>query len=219
MPRSATSTGRPVSSERLPAMPTAIDCTPSRQFAGRASGIVARADEDVGEQDRVAAAVAAVAADDRNLDGRLPVALQQQALALGAQRHRRARVHRARVEHRRQALALDHGAALDDVQFDAAERAVHRDAVALPGCVRVERVAERGAVRVVDDECEVVFDRDALAEHVAVAHVPVVSLGVEVERLEVRVLAQVEVEAVVRALVRAAGGTLAETADGGVLAP
>ena len=142
MPRSATRTGSPVSRERLPAIPTAIERTPSRQSAGRASGSSPAPIEDVGEQERVAAAVSAFAVHDRNLVRRFPVPLDDEALALGAERSRCSGGGGARVEHRVQSFVGEDRAALDDVEFDAALGAVDGDAIALPRRVGVEGVAD-----------------------------------------------------------------------------
>ena len=52
---------------------------------GAREGVFTRADEDVRQEDRVPAAVAALTAEDGDLDRLLPVALEEEALALGAQ--------------------------------------------------------------------------------------------------------------------------------------
>ena len=144
------------------------------------------------------------------------MSLEEQPLALGAERSGCAGVDRARVEHGVQALVGEDGAALDDLELDASFGAVDRDPVALPRRVGVQRIAEGGPVGVVDDEGEVVLDRDALAEDVAIAEVAVVLLGVEVERFEALVRAQIQLERVC-AVVRAAGGTVADAAGRRVL--
>ena len=216
MPRSATRTGRPDSRERLPAIPTAMERTPSRQSAGRASG------SSPGPTNRSESRSASpppwppspftigtsyAASQCRCTSRRSPS---------GRSDRGRSGVDGARVEHRVQPLAGEHGAALDDLQLRAAFGAVDRDAIALPRRVGVEGVAERRARRVVDDEREVVLDRDALAEDVAVADVPVVLLGVEVQRLQALVVAKVEFEGIAP-VVGAAGGTIPDAACRGVL--
>ena len=115
-----------------------------------------------------------------------------------------------------QALVGEHGAALDDLELDAPLRAVHRHAIALPGRVGVEGVTEGRAGGVVDHEREVVLDGDPLAEHVAVAQVSVVLLGIEVQGLEVRVGPQVEFEGA-GVVVASARSPRAESACVGVL--
>ena len=122
----------------------------------------------------------------------------------------------ARVDHDAAVVADEHRAPLDDLELGATLGAVHRDAVPLPRRVRVQRVAHRRAGVVVDERGEVVLDRDAGVEHVAVAQVAVVVLVVEVELLEVRVGGEVERERVAGDP-GAARGPLAEAARRGVL--
>ena len=76
-------TGRPVRSDSLPAIPTAI-APDSVQPIGRSfQPVIARAAEDVGEQQRVASAMSSGAFFDLDVLGRLPVALQGQPLSAG----------------------------------------------------------------------------------------------------------------------------------------
>ena len=132
---------------------------PVRRAAER---VVGRADEDIGEQQRVAAAVAA-AARWRSAPRR--------PLASGAARAvARPRAEAIRSSRRRTALGSSTGCSPSSSRTaprsmtSSSTRpigAVDRDAIALPGRVRVQRIAERGARGVVDDEREVVLDRDA----------------------------------------------------------
>lgn len=90
------------------------------------------ADEDVGEEEGVAAAVSAFGVVDGDLDGLLPMALNEEALADGAQ-SRAVPAGEAGVEGGVESFVGDEGAALDDVELSAALGAVDGDAVALPG--------------------------------------------------------------------------------------
>ena len=119
-------------------------CRPRSSAPRRPSSTVVpasrrRAAEHVGEQQRVTAAVAALALRDLDVLGRLPVPLQRQPL-----RRRSATLDSgcgARVDH---GVALRVDAAPPPARPRRARRgpgAVDRDPVALPGRVRVERVA------------------------------------------------------------------------------
>src|SRR5699024_6538913 len=83
---------------------------------------------------------------------------------------------------------------------------VDRHAVPLPRAVGVQGVGEHGAAGVVHDRGEVVLGGDAVREDGLVAPVAVVLLGLEVQRLEALVGAQVQLEGIVGAVVGAALG-------------
>ncbi len=103
-------------------MPTAIERMPSLQSAGRASGSSAGADEHVGQQQGVAAAVAAFAADDRHFAGGFPVLLHDQAFALGAQGGAASDPDRLGSSTGCRPSVGEHGPAFDDLELGAAER-------------------------------------------------------------------------------------------------
>ena len=85
-------------------------------------------------------------------------------------------------------------AAFDDAMLEAALGAVERDGVALPGIERVQRIGERRAGVVLHDDVHRVFDVDVRPQHAAIAEIAVVLLVVEVQRLEVRIRADVQIE-------------------------
>jgi hypothetical protein len=112
------------------------------------------------------------------------------ALAAGDHRiHRRATRHAA-VRDRPDLPALD------DLQLGPPGVAVHADSVPLPRGMSVQRVRQECARPVADEHREVVLDADAPAEHVLVADVAVVRLGLQVQPTEGRGRRQVERERV-----------------------
>ena len=145
---------------------------------------------------------------DLHLPGRLEVLLDHEALtALTHPGLRSGDRDGAGVDVRSTVLSLRHHLGpLDDLELGPAGGPVDRDLVSLPRAVGVQGVGEHGAASVVHERGQVVLGGDPVGEDGLVAPVAVVLLGLEVERLEAVVGAEVQLEGVVDAVVRAALG-------------
>ena len=190
-------------------------------IGGTAQLVLDRTHEHVAQQQRIAAAMTAHALGDLDLAGGLEVLLDHQALAafartglVGGDRDG-AGIHMCAA-----VLALGHHLGpLDHLELGPARGAVDRHPVALPGAVGVQGVGEHRAARVVHQRREVVLGGDPGREHGLVATVAVVLLGLEVERLEPLVGAQVQLEGIVGAVVRAPLRKRCQAALGGGVGP